>query len=176
MLDTLQALLDSGCDEDSMETLLNDIVARYTFQDDDDKRGCIALLFDYEQGDHHDPSDYNVFHGETVEGPRGNYLVLDDDEADAACREQIEQSVWSFSASFLSGATGLDESVFEALVGKCEGAQDSICSMINGSCGMDHFVEQAVRDIGRGQFLSGEDGNENEVSVDGAVYYVYRVG
>jgi hypothetical protein len=39
---------------------------------------------------------------------------------------------------------------------------------------MDHFVKEAVSSGGRGQFLSGEDNNENEVSVRGADYYLYR--
>ena len=80
MMTALQTLIDNGCSEDTIETILNNIISDDGFEDDDDKRCCIALLFDYEQGDHDDPSDYSIFQGGVVCGPRGNYLVLDDNE------------------------------------------------------------------------------------------------
>ena len=175
MMDALQTLIDNGCSEDAVEALLNDIISGDSFEDVDDKRCCIAMLFDYEQGDKDDPSDYSISHGETVDGPRGEYLVLDDDEADAACHECIEQSLWSFTADFLSGETGIDDSVFAALADKCEDSNDAIRSIIVGSCGLDDFIESAASTCGRGRFLSGYDDEEYEVSVDGATYYVYRM-
>jgi len=174
MMTALQTLIDNGCSEDAVEAILNDAIEGDSFEDDDNKRCCIALLFDYEQGDKDDPSDYNVFHGETVEGPRGNYRVLDDDEADAACRERIEDSLGSYNPSFLAGETGIDQDVFEALIEKGENANDAIRSIIVGSCGLDDFVETAIG-LGRGIHLSGYDNEENEVSVKGAEYYVYRM-
>jgi hypothetical protein len=175
MMAALQMLVDNGCSEDAMESLLNDIVEGNSFEDDDDKRCCIAMLYDYEHGNKYEPSDYSASYGEVVDGPCGEYRVLDDDEADTACKEYIEDSLWVFNPCFLSGETGIDQSVFEALADKCEGANDAIRSIINGSCGIDDFVESAVSADGRGNFLNHYDGNEGEVSVGGAEYYVYRV-
>jgi hypothetical protein len=174
MMTALQTLADNGCSEDTIEEVLNDLIAGDKFEDVDDKRCCIALLFDYGQGDHDDPSDYSVLYGETIEGPCGNYLVLDDDEADVACRERIEDRLWSFSASFLAGETGIDQDVFEALQGKSEDANDAVRSIIVGSCGLGDFVESAISACGRGRFLSGYDDEEYEVSVGDVEYYVYR--
>ena len=114
-----------------------------------------------------------------------DYLVYTDEEADDAVRDYIEQSVWAFTPSFLSAHTGyIDEDVFKLLQEKCEGAHDSIMSMIKD---FDAFVEDAVACDGRGHFLSGYDGIEHEVvylSVerDGmcyktkeTYYYIYRV-
>jgi hypothetical protein len=39
---------------------------------------------------------------------------------------------------------------------------------------IDEFVEDAIRYDGYGHFLSPYDGEENEIEVDGATYYVYR--
>lgn len=174
MMNALQTLIDNGLFDGAMEVLLNSIIAADSFEDGSDKRCCIALLFDREQGDMYAPSDYSVSYDNVVDGPRGEYLVLDDEEADAACQEYIENTLWAFRPSFLSGETGIDESVFEALADKCEGANDAVRSIINGSCGIDSFVESAIGADGRGEFLNHYDGEEHEVSVDCAEYYVYR--
>jgi hypothetical protein len=169
MMNALQTLIDNGCSEATIETVLNDFVGNDEFEGDD-KRCCVAMLFDYEQGDHDDPSGYAAY-DDVVDAPGAEYRVLDDDEADAACKEYIEESVWSFNPSFLAGETGIDEDVFEALSGKCEDANKAVRSLIDGSCGIDSFVESVVGADGRGHYLSGYDGEEHEVSD----YYVYRI-
>jgi hypothetical protein len=174
MMNALQTLIDNGCSDDAMEALLNDVIKGDSFSDDNDKRCCLAKLFDVENGDHDDADGYSVSHGNVVDGPRGEYLVLDDDEADDACKEQIEESLWAFRASFLSGETGIDETVFEALADKCEDANEPVASIIRGSCGLDKFVDSAMSADGRGAFLGHYDGDENEVSVGNETYYIYR--
>ena len=79
-----------------------------------------------------------------------DYLVLTDEEADEAVREEIEEMVWAFNPSFLSAHTGVKESVFKLLQEECEGSNDAIKSMIKD---FDHFVEDAVACDGRGHFL-----------------------
>ena len=113
-----------------------------------------------------------------------DYLVLTDEEADDAVREYIEDTVWAFNPSFLSAHTDyIKESVFELLQQECEGANDAIMSMITD---FDHFVDDAVACDGRGHFLAGYDGIENEVTYLSVVreglcyktkettYYIYR--
>tara|TARA_R100000900_G_scaffold143026_2_gene125403 strand:+ start:113 stop:568 length:456 start_codon:yes stop_codon:yes gene_type:complete len=105
-----------------------------------------------------------------------DYLVLTDKEADEAVRDHIAETVWAFNPSFLSAHTGIDEEVFKLLQEKCEGANDAIMSMIKN---FDHFVEDAVACDGRGHFLAGYDGDEDEVtykSIDNntTTYYIYR--
>ena len=171
MMNALQTLIDNGCTNDTIEAILNDVLGS-DIVDGDDKRCCIAKLFDMGNGDYDDADGYAA-NGEVVEGPRGEYLVLEDHEADAACKEYIEQSLWAFRPSFLSGETGIDETVFEALSDKCEDANEPIASIIRGSCGLDSFVDSAMAD-GRGSFLNHWDGEEHEVTVDGYEYYLYR--
>ena len=38
----------------------------------------------------------------------------------------------------------------------------------------DRFIEGVIESDGRGNGLSSYDGNENEVSLDGEWYYIYR--
>ena len=105
-----------------------------------------------------------------------DYLVLTDEQADEAVREEIEEMVWAFTPSFLSAHTGVDKEIFEALADRCEDNNESFKRMIKD---FDEFVEDAVACDGRGHFLAGYDGDENEVtykSIDNIVttYYIYR--
>ena len=87
-----------------------------------------------------------------------DYLVLTDEEADEAVREEIEESLWAFTPSFLSAHTDVDEEVFVALADRCEANNDSFKRMIKD---FDAFVEQAVGADGRGHFLAGYDHEEH---------------
>ncbi len=111
----------------------------------------------------------NDYEGEDI-------IVADDDNADRLTTERIEESLWAFSPEFLAFETGLPEEVFRALAdsGRCESNNDAIMAMVKQTCGMDALVSSAVSADGRGSFLSGYDGNEGEIEVDGDTYYVYR--
>jgi hypothetical protein len=105
----------------------------------------------------------------------GEYLVLTDDEADERAREYIEESLWAFNASFLSGMTGLDERVFTALSKQCEDANDAVLALVKSTCGIDDLVEAAIAADGRGHFMASYDGAESEVKYEDEFYYIYRV-
>ena len=112
-----------------------------------------------------------------------DYLVLTDEEADKAVREEIEETVWAFTPSFLSAHTGVKESVFKLLQNECEGSNDAVMSMIKD---FDHFVDDAVACDGRGHFLADYDHAEDSETYASVVregrcyktekmtYYIYR--
>jgi hypothetical protein len=105
-----------------------------------------------------------------------DYLVLTDEEADEAVREYIEETVWAFNPSFLSAYTRVSEEAIKKIQELHEDANDALAEMIKD---FDEFVEDAVACDGRGHFLAGYDGNENEVtftSLDDTktIYYIYR--
>ena len=106
-----------------------------------------------------------------------DYLVLTDEEADDAVREEIEQLVWAFTPSFLSAHTGVDSSTLKTMQESlCEGANEPFMAMIKD---FDYFVDDAVSCDGRGHFLAGYDHEEHEVtykSIDNTEtdYYIYR--
>ena len=102
-----------------------------------------------------------------------DYLVLTDSEADEEAKRYILDSVWAFKPSFLSSFTGFDIEVFEAIQnnGRCESNNDAILSMIKDE---DDFVSDAISADGRGHFISSYDGNENEETVNGTTFYIYR--
>lgn len=103
----------------------------------------------------------------------GEYLVLTDSEADERGREYIEQSLWSFRPAFIASHTrnGLTSKCIDALAKMqgelCEDAGPIIEALI---LDMDHFVSDALRCDGRGQFLAQYDGEENEEGE----FYIYR--
>lgn len=118
-----------------------------------------------------------------VEGGGGSYtidcceyLVFDDEGADTACAEHIEESLWAFKPSFLADQTGLSIDVFTALQELYEEANPALRNLVDTTCGMDAFVKEAIEaEYGRGHFLSSWDGEEREVCIGGEYFYLYEV-
>ena len=106
------------------------------------------------------------------------YLVLTDEEAAEMARADIEDSLWAFNAEFILNICGLDSnsnvvhSLRKMQEASCEGCNDFICAIVNGTCGIDEFVAQAILADGRGPFLSTYDGEEGEQDD----YYIYCIG
>jgi hypothetical protein len=96
----------------------------------------------------------------TFEYGGSDYKVYNDDEADEACKEYVEQSLWAFNADFLSGETGIDCIVFLRLSELSESANDAILAIVTATCGLDDIVKSAVSSDGRGHYLSSYDGEE----------------
>jgi hypothetical protein len=111
--------------------------------------------------------------GDYNESDYSEYTVYTEDEANEACAEQIKETVWAFNSNFLSGETGIAQEVFAAIQsnGKCESNNDAILSCISD---IDSFVIAAISADGRGHFLSQYDGEENEQTVFGNTFYLYR--
>ena len=100
-----------------------------------------------------------------------NWLVLTDEEADEAVREEIEEMVWAFTPSFLQAHTGVNADAIAKIQEMCENANDPLKAMIKD---FDHFVEDAMKCDGRGHFLAGYDHEENCITFNGITYYIYR--
>jgi hypothetical protein len=112
-----------------------------------------------------------------------DYLVLTDEKADEHVREEIEELVWAFNASFLQAHTGVDANAIEKIQEMCESANEPLTAMIKD---FDWFVEDAVRHDGRGHFLAGYDHEERYEDYLSVVrngrcyetkketYYIYR--
>lgn len=103
------------------------------------------------------------------------YLVLTDDEADKKAAEYIEESVWAFNPDFIISHSSLPYEAIEMIKNfqtiKCEDANETILALITD---FDDFVSDAISADGRGHFLSFYDGEENEETVNGETYYIYR--
>lgn len=98
----------------------------------------------------------------------GEYKVCTDDEADEEVTFSITETASYFNADFLEQCTELPETVFTKLVDENE----AVAKLIEATCGMDYFVEQAVLADGRGHFLSGYDSEEIELPNG---YFAYRI-
>jgi len=123
------------------------------------------------------PEDIEEGHpsyGDFVTHEYGNeeYLVLTDEEADEACRDNIKESVWAFNADFIIRHSDLPWEAVDMIKGfqesKCEDANETILALIMD---FDGFVEDAISSDGRGHFLSGYDGDE----VEAGKYFIYRL-
>jgi hypothetical protein len=128
-----------------------------------------------------DPSDieqekHDHYGMEVFSIGRKEYAVGTDEEADQACLGHIKDSAWAFRSSFVCDYCNLPQELAEALEAmqsqKCESANDSILALIEKTDGgIEGFAEEAVSADGRGHFLSGYDGEENEESG----FFIYRI-
>ena len=105
------------------------------------------------------------------------WAVGTDEQADEATKTDIEEGVWSFNADFIlshSSVENYNDRVLESIKSTqeklCEGANGLLKAMIKD---FDKFVKDAISLDGRGHFLSGYDGDENEHEVDGTYYFIY---
>lgn len=116
---------------------------------------------------------------------RTSYAIGTDEQADAACRDYVRDSVWAFNASFILGECGLPIELEDAIRAfqedKCEGANDALLALVEKCCegGVPEFTASAISADGRGHFLSGYDGEENDAEgadENGEVtrFYIYR--
>lgn len=96
------------------------------------------------------------------------YLILDEESQYEYARDNIESSISYFVPRFLSKATGLNEIVFEKLVDENE----AVLKIVEATCGIDSFVEEAVRVDGMGRFIAMYDGEETWLEDD---YSVFRM-
>lgn len=111
------------------------------------------------------------------------FAIGTDAEADAAAAVNIKDSIWAFNASFILEQCGLPLDLEECIKTyqekKCESANDSLLALVEKCAatrsgagdGLKEFTAAAVSADGRGHFLSGYDGNENEQ----VGFYIYRV-
>jgi len=102
------------------------------------------------------------------------YAIGTDEEADEACQEYIKNSAWAFNSDFILASCGLDfsgeESLKQMQENSSEGANDFILSLIEKTCGLEEFTNDAIAADGRGHFLSGYDGTEE---TEGE-FFIYR--
>ena len=103
------------------------------------------------------------------------YLVLTDEEADEHVKSYILDDLWAFRAEFIIDECGLDPVCTDSLRKMQETCYEScnelIRVLIEGSCGIDTFIQDAVACDGRGHFLGSYDGHENETEH----FYIYRM-
>jgi hypothetical protein len=109
-----------------------------------------------------------------VDSYDNDYLVLTDSEADEKAKEYILDSVWAFNDHFLAEVTGHDVEVFQAIIdnGRCERNNKAILALIDDE---DYFVDAAISADGRAHFIAFYDHIENEETVDGETFYIYRL-
>lgn len=125
-------------------------------------------------------SDWTTYGLPTFKVGGEEWAVGTDSEADRAAMEYIEGSIWAFKPEFILAECGLPFELSEAIGAfqseKCEDANDALLALVEKCCkgGIEAFAESAVSADGRGHFLSGHDGEENEQEHEGQTFFLYR--
>ena len=103
------------------------------------------------------------------------YLVLTDIEADNYAANYIKDTLWAFNAEFIIDECTLNPECTDSIRVMqercCESCNSLIRAIIEGSCGIDAFVEDAIKADGRGHYITQYDGHENETDN----YYIYII-
>ena len=97
-------------------------------------------------------------------------VAFDDDEADAAARVAIKESLAYFRPEFLSQWTGLPVEIFDSLAKSNFSDNDAMCRLVEATTDLDEMIQDDCQLDGRGHFLSNYDSEENEVN--GAFVYL----
>lgn len=96
-------------------------------------------------------------------------------KCDTVAENYIKDTLWAFSAEFIIDECGLNPECADSIRVMqercCESCNSLILAIIEGSCGIDAFVYDAIRDDGRGYYIAQYDGHENETDN----YYIYRI-
>ena len=113
--------------------------------------------------------------GNTFEYGNQEYLVLTDEEANDATKDYILDSLWAFNSDFILNHSSLDnwsarteKAISKMQESLCEDANEIVKALI---ADMDEFISDAIDADGRGHFLAGYDGEENEEDE----FYIYRI-
>lgn len=101
-------------------------------------------------------------------------IARNEEEANKACFQYISYTYWAFTDEFLSDVTGMDKVIFETLhsTGKAESLNDAFKALITFCMTEEEFVEKAVKEDGRGPYLSHYDSKEYEHDCG---YLIYRI-
>ena len=148
----------------------------------DEKLNALAKFLEVDVNELEESNYYDDNNGYSY----GNqeYLVLTDKEADDKAREEIEETLWAFDTNFIlrhcSTYDKMDCYEFEQAEKALRKVQAECCESLNPLVkalieDMDEFVESAIMSDGRGHFIAGYDGYENEVKINDTWYYIYRV-
>ena len=107
------------------------------------------------------------------ETDEGEFLILDDENADKLAEEYILNSLWAFNADFIINYTDLPYDAIDMIIAyqteKYEDANDTIYALIDD---IDEFVSDAIAADGRGHFINNYDGEEIECGE----WFIYRMG
>lgn len=95
-------------------------------------------------------------------------VAANEEEADNATRQYIEDSICYFNPSFLAEHSDVPEEVFEFLANKGFFNNDAYYQMIHD---IGDFVYDAIEADGRGHFLGSYDGKEYKIGE----YFLYRI-
>jgi len=104
------------------------------------------------------------------------YAVGTEEEAQEAVEANIKESVWAFNSQWIVDHLNDDFPIeaVKAIQEKYEDGNDALVKIIEKLGDWSYFVKDSILADGRGHFLSGYDGEENEVFFEGVWYYIYR--
>ena len=123
-----------------------------------------------------------------LEGPFGHeWIIGSDEQMQAWCSYEIKRSIWSFRPEYLMNFINEEYKLepelveydnqdlmatLELLVEECEPASPILRAAISEN--MQDFINSAIRDDGRGHFLSRYNGEERSVKITGDIVYLYK--
>lgn len=133
-----------------------------------------------------DVESYDHYGLTLVSYGREEYAIGNDEEADNAAEQEIENSLYAFNASWIRDHLNNDFPIegITALQEKYEDGNEPLKKLIEKFGDWDYFVSDSILADGRGHFISSYDGEENEQRhwyfskgryIPGELYVIYRI-
>lgn len=90
MIQALQTLVDNGLRGEVLDTILIELIMSDNFENDDDRRTCIAFAWHRDNVDKAPPDSCSFQYEKIVKVDGAEYLVLTDEEAEDAFDDYLE--------------------------------------------------------------------------------------
>ena len=120
---------------------------------------------------------YDIYGLDVFSGNGMEYAVGTDEQATDAAKNYIKNSAWSFRPEYIASHTKAGASsgmirAIRALQNECESCNDDVISLIED---LEEFMEDIISADGRGTLLSSYDSEEQEIVIDGEMFFAYRL-
>lgn len=107
------------------------------------------------------------------------WIIGDDEQATAAARLYAREHLWATNADTIANATEIDADAIRAIQDSMyENANEPLTKIIDATGDLDSFVDEIIEDDGRGNGLSGWDGQEQRIQTQLGdqitEFYMYR--
>ncbi len=104
------------------------------------------------------------------------YVLGEEKQVQQACKDYIQDNLWSFSAKFIAEETGIPSEMIQLYQEKYyEESNKGLLQIIENTCGLSKFIKDAIDSDGIESFLAAYDGREHEIDVGTNTVFIYRI-
>lgn len=140
-----------------------------------EKKNAICAALGVQEDDVFEETSGSHYGLDTFGVARKQYAIGTREEAEEACQSYIRDSIWAFNADFILGCCNLPHGLKRAIEifqrEECENANEPLFELVDKTCGIIKFTEEAISADGLGHFLATYDGQE----IEAGKFIIFRI-